>query len=138
MLLVHDIDATLQFYTSGFGMSTLLDCGEGSGRMVQLGHGGMEGELWLLAAETEAQRAKVGLQGREVPLGVIYSADIQQDLRRLSGLGQEPKGGIVKDGDGALHCRIPDLYGNLWVLAQLAVAGEKPVTRRKTAARKAA
>lgn len=138
MLLVHDIDATLQFYTGGFGMRILLDSGEGGGRMVQLGSAGLEGELWLLAAETEAQRAKVGHQGGDMPLSLIYSGDLAQDLSRLATLGREPMDGIVEDGDGTLHCRIADLYGNLWVLAQLPEEGAKPARKRAAASRRAA
>lgn len=131
MLLVHDFEKALGFYSAGLGMTISLDLGSGASRLLQLSHQGFDAELWLVLAESVAQRAKVGLQGRDHPLGVIYTTELEADLARLAQFDTLPVAGVVNDPDGAQHCRIDDLYGNRWVMVQLATPVAKPRAPRR-------
>jgi len=115
-MLVRDYDEALAFYRDKLGFETIVDMQAGERRYVhpqlptQKGIG-----IWLLKAETEEQRSRVGRQTAGQPCAVIYTDDFYATHYELASRGvcftPEPR-----EESGAFFAQFEDLYGNEFVL----------------------
>ena len=97
-----------------------MDIDAGERRFVHIGLPGQpEMGIWLMKAETTEQIKKVGRQTEGQPCAVIYTDDLQSDYERLTGRGvrftRQPKNDLE-----ASYAHFPDLFGNEFVLVELA------------------
>lgn len=119
VVLVHDYDAALAFYSAAFGARVLFDAPSPTGdRYLHVGFGPDGGAgLWLLRASGNAA-AHVGRQTAGEPLAVFYTADVRTAVACAVAAGAElvrP----VEGADGASFAHLADLYGNVFVLVEL-------------------
>lgn len=132
VILVRDYDAALAFYQAAFGARVLFDVPSPSGdRYLHLGFdaeatvappnrsgGALGAGIWLLRA-TGAEEAHVGRQTGGQPLAVFYTPDVRAAVARVQAAG----GRVVRPvavADGARFAHVTDLYGNEFVLVELA------------------
>jgi predicted enzyme related to lactoylglutathione lyase len=131
VVLVDDYDAALAFYRAAFGATVLFDApGPVGDRYVHLGFDGTatgtprRGDpgigLWLLRA-SGAARERIGQQTGGEPLAVFYTADVAAAVARAAEAGARIARS-VEMADGARFAHVADLYGNVFVLVELASA----------------
>lgn len=125
VVLVHDLDEACAFYRDALGLTVLFDASTAHGRMVHLGLRDDRSGVWLLPADTPAQRALVGRQAGNQPLGVLYTMTLNADIARLARQGVPMLGAALQEG-GTRYCHFEDLHGNRWVLVQAATKEEQP------------
>jgi predicted enzyme related to lactoylglutathione lyase len=131
VVLVRDYDEALAFYRAAFGARVLFDAPSPAGdRYLHLGlgdewPGDEEPEaaspgvgFWLLRA-TGDDASRVGRQTGGQPLAVLYATDLAAAVARVAAAG----GAVVRPvraADGARFAHVADLYGNEFVLVELA------------------
>lgn len=120
-LLAYDLDAAKTFYTKGFGFETLFDGEVAPGlRTVHVGPDGVRGTgIWLLKTEQPELTAQARTQARGEPALVLYTDDLDADLRRLKTLMVEPIQGPESDEMGSRYVHLLDPSANEIVLVQL-------------------
>jgi predicted enzyme related to lactoylglutathione lyase len=131
VLLVRDYDAALAFYQAAFGARVLFDAPSPSGdRYLHLGFGAEASALdggrggapalgiWLLRA-SGADEALVGRQAGGQPLVVFYTTDVEVAVARAQAAGAALVRPVTV-ADGATFAHVADLYGNEFVLAEIA------------------
>ena len=128
VVLVRDYDAALAFYRAAFGATVLFDAPTASGgRYLHLGFGSVPGVgVWLMRAG-EADSERVGRQTGGEPLAVFYTPDVRAALGRAEAAG----GAVVRPletADGAQFAHVADLYGNIFLLVELAPASPHTVS----------
>ena len=74
--------------------------------------------VWLLQAQTQAQRDRAGDQTGGQPVGVFYTSDTRRDHARFAAQGVRFTREPVEDAV-AVYAHFIDLYGNEFVLVQL-------------------
>ncbi|MGC4107219.1 MAG: VOC family protein [Thermomicrobiales bacterium] len=120
-LLVYDLDVAKTFYVNGFGFDVLFDGEVGPGlRTVHVGPDGVRGTgLWLLKTDQPeaSAAARAGTAGE--PSLVLYTNDLDADLRRLHAINVEPIQGPEEDGMGSRFVHLLDPSANEIVLVQL-------------------
>lgn len=122
VLLVRDFDEAAAFYQAAFGARIIHDEMEGAQRLLHLGFPGQGATalapvgLWLLQAG-EDEAALVGRQAGNHPFLVLYTADLDFALARLTRAGGTVRG-IRRDEGSAAYAHVQDLYGNRLVLVE--------------------
>jgi predicted enzyme related to lactoylglutathione lyase len=122
VVLVRDYDAALDFYCTAFGAHVLFDAPSPlGGRYLHVGFAGESGAgIWLLRAGG-SEDERVGRQTGGEPVAVFYTPDVATAVARV-----ERAGGTVvrpvETSDGASFAHVADLYGNVFVLVELAGA----------------
>jgi predicted enzyme related to lactoylglutathione lyase len=120
VVLVREYEPAIDFYVGALGLQVATDIEAGARRYVHLAVPDQDPVgVWLLKAETEADVAAVGRQAGDEPLGVFYTDDIGSAFQRLDAAGVVFEGPPT-EGDGAWFAHFGDLYGNRFVLVQLA------------------
>jgi predicted enzyme related to lactoylglutathione lyase len=128
VVLVHDYDEALAFYQAAFGVSILFDAPNGTDdRYLHVGFGESPAPesgstaptgIWLLRASgTDTER--VGRQTGGQPLAVLYTQDAAAALARIEAAGGSVRRPLMT-AEGATFVHVADLYGNEFVLVQLA------------------
>ncbi|MFZ6011956.1 MAG: VOC family protein [Bacteroidota bacterium] len=118
VILVHDYDEALAFYSSALNCIRLYDMTADNGqRFLHLGFEGEPAGIWLLKAATPEQLQRVGKQTHG-PALVLYT-DSFEDLHRqlVAHKVRVTKGPVVEPEYKFLH--FLDLYGNEIVLVEL-------------------
>jgi predicted enzyme related to lactoylglutathione lyase len=119
VVLVREYDAALAFYQAAFGARVLFDAPTSSGgRYLHLGFDDAGIGVWLLRAEG-VNDARVGRQTGGEPMAVFYTPDVRAAVARV----QSADGIVVRPvamADGARFAHVADLYGNEFVLVELA------------------
>ena len=110
VLLVNDYDTAIAFYQDKLGMEVFVDMAVGQ-QQPSVG-------VWLLQAQTQAQRDRVGDQTGGQPVGVFYTDDVARDHARFAGRGVRFTREPVDDGN-TVYAHFIDLYGNEFVLVQI-------------------
>ncbi|HYD59492.1 MAG TPA: VOC family protein [Noviherbaspirillum sp.] len=125
VVLVRDYDAALDFYSTAFGARVLFDAPSPTGdRYLHVGFGAEAGQpdartgIWLLRA-TGSDLELVGRQAGGQPLAVFYTTDVRAAVERVAAAGGRVVRPVVT-ADGASFAHVTDLYGNEFVLVQLA------------------
>ena len=119
VLLVQDYDEAIAFYTTKLGFEVVVDIHTGERRCVHLRLPTQpDVALWLVLAETAAQRAQVGKQTAGQPYAVCYTDALAADYDQLAGKGVEFVRAPVYDITGGV-AHFVDLYGNEFVLIEL-------------------
>ncbi len=128
-LLVREYTEALDFFVDKLGFAILADIDVGvdeEGEATRYVHIGTPGDppvgLWLWRANTPAQRALIGQQLPDMVCGVIYTKDFQTTHDRWQQAGVH----FLADpqvGEGEQFVHFHDLYGNRFVLVELATAG---------------
>ena len=119
VILVDDYEAALRFYRAAFGAQVLFDAPSPTGdRYLHVGFGsdGSAG-VWFLRAGGEAS-SRVGRQTGGEPLAVFYTPDVHAAVARATAAGAEVVRPI-ESAAGASFAHVADLYGNVFVLAEL-------------------
>lgn len=131
VVLVRDYGEALAFYGAAFGAQVLFDAASpDGGRYLHLTLGGdmmdrgdrgrPSAGIWLLQA-SDADSSLVGRQAGRQPLAVLYASDVRAALRRAEAAGASVVRPLV-EADGASFAHVADLYGNEYVLVELAAA----------------
>ncbi len=130
VVLVRDYDAALAFYRAAFGAHVLFDAPAPSGdRYLHLGFGAAPADaagaaatggagVWLMRAG-EGDDARVGRQTGGQPLAVFYTPDVRAAIGRVEAAGGTTVRPVRTDA-GASFAHIADLYGNEFVLVEVA------------------
>lgn len=119
VILVNDYEDALKFYVEKLGLHLSTDFEAGERRFVHLTFPSQkDAGVWLLKAETERDRAAMGQQGGDQPIGVLYTDSFYNEFDRLQQAGVEFLEQPVK-ADGAVSAHFSDLYGNKLVLVQI-------------------
>ncbi|WP_144655403.1 VOC family protein [Achromobacter dolens] len=119
VLLVNDYDTAIAFYQDKLGMEVFVNMAVGQQRYVHLRLPEQPSVgVWLLQAQTQAQRDRVGDQTGGQPVGVFYTDDVARDHARFAGRGVRFTREPVDDGN-AVYAHFIDLYGNEFVLVQI-------------------
>ncbi|MBR8654134.1 VOC family protein [Achromobacter sp. Marseille-Q0513] len=119
VILVNDYDTAIAFYQDKLGMEVFVDTAVGAQRYVHLRlHEQPSVGVWLLQAQTQAQRDRVGDQTGGQPVGVFYTSDTRRDHARFAAQGVRFTREPVEDAV-AVYAHFIDLYGNEFVLVQL-------------------
>lgn len=119
VILVNDYDTAIAFYQDKLGMEVFVDTAVGTQRYVHLRlHEQPSVGVWLLQAQTQAQRDRVGDQTGGQPVGVFYTSDTRRDHARFAAQGVRFTREPVEDAV-AVYAHFIDLYGNEFVLVQL-------------------
>jgi catechol 2,3-dioxygenase-like lactoylglutathione lyase family enzyme len=120
-LLVHDLDATKDFYMKAFGFNCLYDGEVAPGlRTVHVGPGGQaEPGLWLLKATSPEGTTRIGAQTAGEPALVFYTESLADDLRHLETLGVSPLRPVAGSLSGTKFAHVVDNNGNEIVLVEL-------------------
>lgn len=119
VLLVNDYDTAIAFYQDKLGMEVFVDMAVGQQRYVHLRlHEQPSVGVWLLQAQTQAQRDRVGDLTGGQPVGVFYTDDVARDHARFAGRGVRFTREPVDDGN-TVYAHFIDLYGNEFVLVQI-------------------
>jgi predicted enzyme related to lactoylglutathione lyase len=122
-VLVNDQDEALAFYTNAFGFRVIADQLLDNGfRALHVGPAGSDTGVWLMPAQTEEQRARVGRQTAGEPIGVLYTEDCRETVERLRANGVRIVSEPV-DAGGSRFAHLHDLYGNAFVLVELPETG---------------
>lgn len=118
VLLVNDYDTAISFYQDKLGMEILVDMTVSQQRYVHLRLPEQPSVgVWLLQAQTQAQRDRVGDQTGGQPVAVFYTDDVVRDHLRLTARGVRFTKEPVND-TAAIYAHFIDLYGNEFVLMQ--------------------
>lgn len=119
ILLVEDYEASAAFYEKVLDFDRIFDMTTDVGqRFLQLGDKESNVGVWLLKAEGEAQRARVGNQTAGQPTLVVYTEDLEVLYERLMKHKVEIKIEPVKGPEyDFLHCFDHD--GNEIVVVEL-------------------
>lgn len=124
VLLVRDYDEAIAFYTDKFGFEVFVDIRAGERRFVHLRLPSQSDVgLWLMAADTPEQMARVGAQTAGQPCAVLYTDDLIADYERLTRRGVAFRHAPVREADAG-YAHMLDLYGNEFVLVELDSSGE--------------
>ena len=129
VVLVHDYDEALAFYRAAFEARVLFDApSPAGGRYLHIGFGDIDAAsdngtsagaaIWLMRASGESA-LRVGRQTGGEPLAVFYTADARAAVTRAASAGAA----IVRElesADGASFAQVADLYGNVFVIVELA------------------
>ena len=120
VVLVRDYDEALAFYRAAFGATVIFDAPIASGgRYLHLGFGGTPGVgVWLMRA-SDGDAGRVGKQTGGEPMAVFYTTDVRAALGRAEAAGAA----VVRPlqaADGAHFTHVADLYGNVFLLVELA------------------
>lgn len=119
VVLVHDYDEAIHFYTHTLGFQVLVDIQAGDYRYAHVGLPGSVGiGVWFLLADTDEKRARVGNQTGGEPLAVLYTENCRSTYELLSGRGVHFHG-EPQEEPGSINVHFDDLYGNTFVLVQL-------------------
>lgn len=119
VVLVRDYDEALRFYQEAFGASVIHDAPSPSGdRYLHLGFGDSDAGLWLLRARSEGIE-RVGRQTAGEPLAVFYTEDAAAAVERARTAGATITRPLLS-ADGATFAHVADLYGNAFVIVELA------------------
>lgn len=119
VVLVRDYDEALHFYQRAFGAAVLHDAPAPSGdRYLHLGFGDSDAGIWLLRARGEGVE-RVGRQTAGEPLAVFYTDDAAAAVARAQAAGATLNRPL-ESADGATFAHVADLYGNEFLLVQLA------------------
>ncbi|PTW98768.1 glyoxalase [Achromobacter mucicolens] len=119
VLLVNDYDTAIAFYRDKLGMEVSVDMPVGQQRYVHLRlHDQPSVGMWLLQAQTQAQRDRVGDQTGGQPVGVFYTDDVLRDHAHFAAKGVRFTREPVHE-ETAAYAHFIDLYGNEFVLVQL-------------------
>ena len=119
VVLIRDYDEALAFYRAAFGAHVLFDAPSPTGdRYLHVGFG-TEGSagVWFLRGAGETA-SRIGRQTGGEPLAVFYTADVHATVARAVAAGAE----VVRPIDsaaGASFAHVADLYGNVFVFAEL-------------------
>ena len=125
VLLVNDYDTAITFYQDKLEMEVSADMPVGQQRYVHLRLPEQPSMgVWLLQAQTQAQRDRVGDQTGGQPVGVFYTNDVVRDHARFAAKGVRFTKEPVHD-DATVYAHFIDLYGNEFVLVQLKQADTK-------------
>lgn len=120
VLLVKNYEEALSFYTASFGFEILYDQINTENNTRYLHIGFRENNncgLWLLKAESEAERLAVGKQTAGAPFLVLYTRDLLSLHHKLRESNVTVRIGPIADKDYSfLHCL--DLYGNEIIVVQ--------------------
>lgn len=119
VVLVQDYAEALAFYRAAFDARVLFDAPSPTGdRYLHVGFGpeGSAG-VWFLRASGETA-SRVGRQTGGEPLAVFYTSDVHAAVARAAAAGAEIVRPIESAG-GASFAHVADLYGNVFVLAEL-------------------
>jgi predicted enzyme related to lactoylglutathione lyase len=121
VVLVRDYDEALDFYCTAFGAHVLFDAPSPlGGRYLHVGFGGETGAgIWLLRVGPDAER--VGRQTGGEPVAVFYTSDVEGAVARVTEAGGAILRPVESTGD-ASFAHVADLYGNVFVLVELAPA----------------
>jgi len=119
VLLVRDYDEAIAFYTEKLGFEKFVDIDAGERRYVHVRLPSQpDFGIWLLHAESDADRQRIGTQTAGQPVAVIYTDRLLEDVDTLSRRGvnfvRPPK---IESGAAFAH--FLDLYGNEFVLVEL-------------------
>ena len=88
VILVTDYDTAIAFYQDKLGMEVFVDMAVGAQRYVHLRLPEQPSVgVWLLQAQTQAQRDRVGDQTGGQPVGVFYTSDTRRDHARFAAQG---------------------------------------------------
>ena len=122
-ILVRDQDEALKFYTDVLGCTVIADIWLDNGfRALHVGPQGIDGAgFWLMPANGEEQLARVGRQTAGEPIGVFYTSDCRGTVDALKAKGVIFRVDPVA-ADGAVFAHMLDLYGNEFVIVELAEA----------------
>jgi predicted enzyme related to lactoylglutathione lyase len=120
VVLVGDYDAALDFYHAAFGAHVLFDAPSPlGGRYLHVGFGDERGAgIWFMRAGGP-DTARVGQQTGGEPVAVFYTSDVAAAAARVERAG----GAIVRpveSAGGARFAHVADLYGNVFVIVELA------------------
>lgn len=119
VILVTDYDTAIAFYQDKLGMEVFVNMAVGAQRYVHLRLPEQPSVgVWLLQAQTQAQRDRVGDQTGGQPVGVFYTSDTRRDHARFAAQGVRFTREPVEDAV-AVYAHFIDLYGNEFVLVQL-------------------
>jgi len=119
VLLVNDYDTAISFYQDKLGMEVFVDMPVGQQRYVHLRLREQPSVgVWLLQAQTQAQRDRVGDQTGGQPVGVFYTDDLPRDHARFAAKGVRFTREPVRE-ETATYAHFIDLYGNEFVLVQV-------------------
>lgn len=126
-ILVNDQDEAKRFYIEQLGFKTIAhERLENGFRAVHVGPAGVTGTgFWLMPAESEEQRARVGKQTGGKPLAVLYTSDCAGTYAELTSRGVRFLSEPV-DAGSSVHVHVLDLYGNSFVLVELRSGGDSP------------
>lgn len=120
VVLVDDYDDAIGFYVDKLGFEVFVDTAAPPRRYVHVRLPDQpDAGIWFLEAESDAQRERVGNQTAGQPCAVLYTDDLARDHASLTERGvrfvRPPK-----EGGGASFAHFVDLYGNEFVLVELA------------------
>jgi predicted enzyme related to lactoylglutathione lyase len=128
VILIRDYEEALAFYRAAFDARVLFDAPTPDGdRYLHLGLGGdaagaKDGAppagFWLLRARG-GDAEHIGRQTGGQPLAVLYTTDAASTLARAQAAGGEVRRPL-RAADGATFAHVADLYGNEFVLVELA------------------
>lgn len=76
--------------------------------------------IWLLQAEGQADRQRIGNQTAGQPVAVFNADDFQHDYQNLSSRGVQFNVPPVKE-DGAVFAHFLDLYENEFILVEMPI-----------------
>lgn len=126
VVLVRDYDAALAFYREAFGARVIFDAPAPSGdRYLHLGFGTSDSDtagagIWLLRAGDE-DGTRVGHQTGGQPLAVFYTPNVRAAAARAVAAGGEVVRPVAV-ANGTAFSHVTDLYGNEFVLVELAAS----------------
>jgi predicted enzyme related to lactoylglutathione lyase len=118
-LLVRDYEEAIDFYEQTLGFEVFVDIDAGEQRYVHVRlRTQPDFGLWLMRADTEQARARVGEQTAGQPCAVIYTSNLYADFQWLSARGVEFNR-APREETGAVFAHFLDLYGNEFVLVEM-------------------
>ncbi len=118
-ILVNDYDEAYRFYEKNFGCKKFFDLEDETGQRflhISFGSDRIAG-LWLVKAETEEQKSRVGDQTGGSPLFVVYTDAFEELAERLNGNGVKT---VMEKSvtDEYISMSVLDLYGNEIVIVE--------------------
>ncbi len=120
VILVADYDEAFKFYEENLGCKKFFDLHNESGQRFL--HICFNSEspagIWLLKAETDEQKRRIGNQTAGLPVFVLYTDSFEELFERFIQYNIK----IVKGPEvtsGSMSLNFLDLYGNEIVLVQL-------------------
>lgn len=119
VVLVHDYDEAIHFYTHQLGFQVLVDIQAEDYRFVHLVLPDSAGiGVWFMLADTEEKRQRVGNQTGGEPLAVLYTDNFPGTRELLTSRGVKFLGEPHEEPD-SISIHFQDLYGNIFVLVEL-------------------
>jgi predicted enzyme related to lactoylglutathione lyase len=119
VILIEDYDQALQFYSEKLGFEKIVDIDAGERRYLHIRLPGQGNTgIWLMKAESDAERARIGNQTAGQPCMVFYTDDfnstynelVRKDVRFVKAPREEA---------GATFAHFVDLYGNEIIMVHL-------------------